>query len=158
MADKTVNPAPTGASAKPRIAGEPPQTKPIQTSPIREVAEKSAKDRDEAALNIIPATEQINGAEENSQPCACIGEGCNTYSLDWSRFHCRKGNDPEEEKVGAVDATDDLIEALARIQCEEEGFKPEQLYCGVLRWTTYQPEARAFIRMFNLLVSKAIES
>lgn len=156
------NPAPTGNAAKPRIATaglktpeairkgiderEEAKTKQVQTSPIPEVAQQSAFEQ--------PVPEAFRNVTE----CSCPADECRVNCLDETRFKCREGNAPEEELLGQVDATDELVEALARIQCEEEGHRPDQPYCGVPRWTTYQPEGRAFIRMFNLLVQKAIAS
>ena len=77
-------------------------------------------------------------------------------ALDHDRFFCRDHNEPDDHRIPEVEASDELVEALARIVCEEEGENPNQSYQGMPKWGRYVPEGRAFIRMFNTVLNKAL--
>ena len=94
---------------------------------------------------------------DRREVCRCPEGECRKGAIDFTRFRCRDGNEPEEAEGGQVATTEEVLKDIAVIICQERGEDPEQNYLGRKRWQWAMPEAVTHVRIFNFLVNKALD-
>lgn len=136
----------------PKPSGAPKGKAAIKADPAPVV------DQSAPGTRITPDDPEPTGRDQ----CRCAPGACSGKErLNLERFFCREAGDieeePEEPKRPSVDLSDAMVEKLARIACQEEGRDPELLVQGKPCWTFFKNDARAFIRMFNVILAEATQ-